>query len=58
MELELGEQSLPEGIASKPVAGYLYFPVTEKDRKKARLTLEAVAGGQTANFDLGTPKRR
>lgn len=58
MELELGEQSLPEGIASKPVAGYLYFPVTGKDRKKARLVLEAVAGGQTATFDLGTPKRR
>ena len=58
MELELGEQSLPEGIASKPVAGYLYFPVSEKDRKKARLTLEAVAGGQTVTFDLGTPKRR
>ena len=58
MELELGEQSLPEGIASRPVAGYLYFPVTAKDRKKARLVLEAVAAGQTATFDLGTPKRR
>ena len=58
MELELGEQSLPEGTATKPVAGYLYFPVAGKDRKKARLTLEAVAGGQTAAFELGTPQRR
>jgi hypothetical protein len=33
MELELTEKGLPEGETSKPVAGYLYFPL--KARKKA-----------------------
>jgi hypothetical protein len=33
MELELSEKGLPEGETSKPVAGYLYFPL--KARKKA-----------------------
>jgi hypothetical protein len=27
MELELEEKGLPEGLATKPVSGYLYFPL-------------------------------
>lgn len=33
METELTDKGLPEGAVSKPVSGYLYFPL--KDRKKA-----------------------
>jgi hypothetical protein len=35
MELELGEKGLPEGEASAPVAGYLYFSLPQaKDKTK------------------------
>jgi hypothetical protein len=44
MELELTEKGLPEGSASKPVAGYLYFPYPEK-KKGAAYQLECVLGG-------------
>jgi hypothetical protein len=30
MEMELSEKGLPEGAASVPVAGYLYFPLSSK----------------------------
>lgn len=30
MESELAEKGLPEGIASAPVSGYLYFPISGK----------------------------
>ncbi|MGA2695632.1 MAG: hypothetical protein ABSE92_06200 [Terriglobales bacterium] len=30
MESELGEKGLPEGVASSPVSGYLYFPISGK----------------------------
>jgi len=30
METELSEKGLPEGAASKPVAGYIYFPISPK----------------------------
>jgi len=35
MELELTEKGLPEGAASRPVAGYLYFPYPEKKKNDA-----------------------
>ena len=28
METELSEKGLPEGMASAPVAGYVYFPIS------------------------------
>ena len=30
MEAELGEKGLPEGTASTPVAGYIYFRISSK----------------------------
>jgi hypothetical protein len=30
METELSEKGLPEGTATAPVAGYIYFPVSNK----------------------------
>jgi hypothetical protein len=43
MELELSENGLPEGAWSKPVAGYLYFPVTP-GKKTVPYELEFDAG--------------
>jgi len=37
MEAELSEKSLPEGTASTPVAGYVYFPVSPKKRNAVQL---------------------
>jgi len=42
MEMELSEKGLPEGKASKPVSGYLYFPVSGK--KKHDFLLECNLG--------------
>ena len=42
MDLELSEKSLPEGVTSKPVAGYLYFPLVAK-KKNAVYELEYYA---------------
>ena len=36
MELELSEKGLPEGTASAPVAGYLYFPLSSTKKTPAR----------------------
>lgn len=51
MELELSEKSLPEGVTSKPVAGYLYFPLLSK-KKNAVYELEYYAprGKMTLRF--------
>jgi len=37
MELELSEQALPEGHADRPVAGYLYFPLPEKQKPPLKI---------------------
>ncbi len=46
MAKELAEKSLPEGKLSVPVAGYLYFSLTKKNRKQRGLQLEFALGGQ------------
>ncbi len=43
MLTELSEKGLPEGTASAPVAGYLYFPLTKK--KNTPLQLDCVLNG-------------
>ena len=43
METELSEKGLPEGVASAPVSGYVYFPIARK--KNASLQLEYVLDG-------------
>ena len=30
MEAELSEKGLPEGATTRPVSGYIYFPVSKK----------------------------
>lgn len=44
MELELLEKSLPEGATTRPVAGYLYFPLAAR-KKSATYELEYQAPG-------------
>ena len=44
METELSEKGLPEGSASAPVAGYVYFPIARK--KGASLQLSYIVHGQ------------
>jgi hypothetical protein len=36
MEAELGEKGLPEGTASAPVAGYIYFPIASRKKPTNR----------------------
>jgi hypothetical protein len=50
METELSEKGLPEGAASGPVAGYVYFPVARK--KNAKLTLEYTVRGEKVQLTL------
>ncbi len=40
LEDQLFRKSLPEGTASKPVAGYLYFPLSELKKVKATYDVE------------------
>lgn len=44
METELSEKELPAGVYSERVCGYLYFPVTEKNRKKSYLFEGTLSG--------------
>lgn len=46
MELELGEKGLPEGVASAPVSGYLYFALPSGKNKKGPYQLEYTLNGQ------------
>jgi len=49
-ETELSEKGLPEGSASAPVSGYVYFPVMRK--KNQTLTLEYTVGGEKVQLRL------
>jgi len=50
METELSEKGLPEGSASVPVAGYVYFPITRK--KGATLQLSYTVNGRKVVLKL------
>ena len=50
MEAELSEKGLPEGTASAPVAGYVYFPVARK--KNATMSLEYFLHGEKVVLKL------
>jgi len=52
MELELSRKGLPEGEISAPVAGYLYFPLPKKKKKKAAFQLEYALGDQKIVLNL------
>jgi hypothetical protein len=53
MESELNDKSLHEGESSKPVAGYIYFPVTGK-KSKASYQLEFTFDGEKILLNLGS----
>ncbi len=53
METELAEKGLPEGSASVPVAGYVYFPLPSR-KKNSTLRLEYRVNGET--ISLAFPK--
>jgi hypothetical protein len=50
METELGEKGLPEGSASAPVAGYVYFPLFRK--KGTPLQMEYTLNGNKVVLNL------
>ena len=50
METELSEKGLPEGTASAPVAGHLYFPISKK--KNAKYQIEYTVDGQKMTVPL------
>lgn len=52
MELELSEKGLPEGNASAPVSGYLYFVLSSKKDKKATHQLEYMLNGEKVVLQL------
>jgi hypothetical protein len=52
LETELAEKALPEGTASKPVAGYLYFPSSIREKKKTPLELKYKLKDETIVFSL------
>ena len=57
MELELGEQQLPEQVVTKPVAGYLYFPLPTKKKGVAyELEYNGPAGKLVLSFPPATGK--
>jgi hypothetical protein len=50
METELSEKGLPEGTASAPVAGYLYFSIPRN--KKVAYQLEYMLNGEKVLLTL------
>lgn len=55
MRTELDERALQEGTASKPVAGYLYFPVGETKSDSMELFYEVE--GSEMRIPLALPKK-
>jgi hypothetical protein len=56
-EIELGEQSLPEGTAARPVSGYIFFPSSvKKSKKKTPLQLQYAMKDQTVVLNLEKQK--
>jgi hypothetical protein len=56
MEMELDDRGLQEGIADKPVAGYLYFPVGETRATKMELVYQQDTGEVT--IPLTVPRKK
>jgi hypothetical protein len=52
LETELAEKALPEGTATKPVAGYLYFPSSIREKKRTPLQLKYKIKDETVIFLL------
>jgi hypothetical protein len=57
MEMELGERALQEGAITKPVAGYLYFPLSK--RKVSSYEMEYRApDGTDLKLTMAAPKTK
>ena len=54
MEMELSEKGLPEGSATAPVAGYVYFPI-HSTKKKVGYELSYVVSGNKVVLSLSQP---
>ncbi|MGH9722215.1 MAG: hypothetical protein ACRD8O_18550, partial [Bryobacteraceae bacterium] len=52
MEIELSEKALPEGVTTRAVAGYLYFPFAGKNRSVV-YNLEYKVNGENFLLPLG-----
>jgi len=57
MESELGEKGLPEGAASTPVSGYLYFPISGKKPCTDCQLEYSPAGGAKVVIALAQPAK-
>ncbi len=44
MQVELQEKEFPEGVHAQSACGYLYFPITEKNKNKSFLLEGTIAG--------------
>jgi hypothetical protein len=56
-EIELSEQSLPEGSAAAPVAGYIFFSSSvKKSKKKVPMQLQYALKDQTVVLNLDAKK--
>jgi len=56
METELDDRDLPDGVADKPVAGYLYFPVGETKSRSAELVYQHDSGDVKIALELPRKK--
>jgi hypothetical protein len=56
METELEDRGLQDGVAKKPVAGYLYFPVGETKASTMELVYQHDRGEVTLPLHL--PKKK
>lgn len=52
MEMELEDKGLPEALVSKPVAGYLYFPIGSSKKKDSTYQLEYQLDGVDVKLTL------
>lgn len=53
VQADVEDRALPEGEIAHPVAGYLYFPVASKMRKKGQYLLVYLAGDSPVTMPLG-----
>jgi hypothetical protein len=58
MEQELEDKSLPDAVITKPVAGYLYFPVAAGKRRADTYVLEYQSGDAEVKLTLTAPKTK
>src|SRR5437660_988473 len=58
MEQELSDKALPEGAASRPVAGYLYFPMPAHKKASDVTALEYNGSAGKVHVNIPAPSKR